>query len=582
MKRRNQILWSRICRSIADAARHLAIRNKRFQPCRAAVAPLPVRHIRKHVATVCLIAGVSFGACPFGWSQCSAPPSIAPKLKNNPTANTYTELGKWFATRRQFGCAADAFRKASAMQPNSARIAYLLGLSLYSNGHPAQALRPLKRSVRLNPRALKAHLLLGSALDRTRHRLEAETQWRLALAIHPASTIARNSLARDLLADKDYSAVIALLEPLASNGSLSAPLTIDLSVAYTKSGLVKNAYQLLDTARQKHPGSVALAEAMCSVLVLQNQDKKAEKILSATLKQHPSVLSLNILYLRTLVLAHDPRADKLAKRLLQAHPNQWQLLYLMGVVNRWNGDFAKAREHLLKSIQLHPDYADSHYHLGLNLASQNDDAGALKEFQRAVELGYHAPRVHYELGRMLHATGKPQEARKQFLLYQKALKGRSALTKAASEAKQGDTDEAEGKSHAAVANYRTAVQAAPTQPIFQYKLALALEKVGNRAGERKALDQAVRLNPHLALAQNQLGYLDFSEGHTASAIQRFKLAVKVNPGYAKAWMNLAAALCLAEKLPQASQALHHVLALEPHNHPAEELLQRVRAAQTHR
>lgn len=581
MNRCNEIIGGRICHSPPGAARQLATRHKPFFLCKAIAAPFPAMLARRHLLIGCLIAGIALGTSSLGWSQCLPPPSIAPKLKTNPSAKTYAELGNWFATRRQFGCAANAFRKASAIQPNSAQIAYLLGLSLYSNGHPTQALQPLERSVKLNPKALKAHLLLGSALDRTKHRLDAETQWRLALAINPASTIARNSLSRDLLADKNYSAVIALLRPLASNGSLSDQLTIDLSVAYTKSGLVKTAFRLLDAARQKHPGSVALAKAMGSVLVLQNQDKKAEKILSAILNRHPADLSLNILYLRTLVLAHDPRAEKLAERLLQAHPNQWQLLYFMGVVDRWNGNFTSARTFFLKSIRLHPEYADSHYHLGLVLAALDNDAGALKEFERAIDLGYSAPRVHYQLGRMFHATGKPKQAQRQFLLYRKSLQARSALTRAASEATEGDASEAKGKFHAAVANYLAAVKAAPTQPIFQYKLAMALGKVGNRAGERKALDHAVQLNPHMAMAQNQLGYLDFRDGNTDAAIQRFKLAVKVNPGYAKAWMNLAAALCLEARLPEASQALHRVLALEPDNRPAKELLQRVREAQTH-
>lgn len=465
------------------------------------------------------------------------------------------------------------------MQPNSAEYAYLLGLSLYSDGHSQQALQPLEQSVRLNPEAARAHMVLGSALDRSGNRLDAETQWRLALAINPRSTIARSSLSRDLLADKDYSAVIALLGPLASNETLSNTLTVDLSVAYTKSGLVYDAYKLLDAARQRNPDSVVIAEALGGVLVLQGRYEQAEKVLSSILVLHPSDLPIDILYLRTLVLAHDPRAEGLEQRLLQAHPHEWQLVYLAGVLSESDGDYGKARTDFMRSIELNPDDGESHYHLGLVSAALKNPAAALKEFDRAMALGYRAPQVYYERGRVLHALGETQEAQQQFLLYQKSLKARSAFTRAVSEANRGDAVEAKGEFNEAVAAYRAAVQADPTQPIFQYKLAMAYAKTGNRAQERKVLNRTVQLSPHMAVAQNQLGYLDFSEGNTEPAIRRFKRAVKANPGYVKAWMNLSAALCLQARLSEADDALHHVLALDPDNRSAKELLQRIREAQ---
>jgi cytochrome c-type biogenesis protein CcmH/NrfG len=51
--------------------------------------------------------------------------------------------------------------------------------------------------------------------------------------------------------------------------------------------------------------------------------------------------------------------------------------------------------------------------------------------------------------------------------------------------------------------------------------------------------------------------------------------VQADPGFTKAWLNLAASLCLQSKWPEARQALHHLLELEPENAGAKALLQKV-------
>jgi Flp pilus assembly protein TadD len=57
-------------------------------------------------------------------------------------------------------------------------------------------------------------------------------------------------------------------------------------------------------------------------------------------------------------------------------------------------------------------------------------------------------------------------------------------------------------------------------------LALALDKSGNHAGERTALELAVQLDVRMIVAKNQLGYLDASEGDAKTATQHFQLAVE--------------------------------------------------------
>lgn len=64
------------------------------------------------------------------------------------------------------------------MEPGSARLAYLLGVSLYSSGNVKESIAPLQQSVRLDSKVLQPHLILGAALDHVHDTTDAEIEWR--------------------------------------------------------------------------------------------------------------------------------------------------------------------------------------------------------------------------------------------------------------------------------------------------------------------------------------------------------------------------------------------------------------------
>ena len=467
-------------------------------------------------------------------------------------------------------------------EPNSARYQYLLGLSLYADGQVADAVGSLRRSLQLDPDSTQTHLLLGTALDASNGRAAAELQWRLALAKDPKSTLALESLSRDLLADHNTSGVIALLAPLLLNpadasGALTDTLAVDLAAAYSSSGLPEDAAALLRRRLQANPASLQLAEALSGVLMLQSRFQDAVAALSAVASQHPQDLQAQILLLQTLVLAHDPGAEALGQKLLASAPKQWELLYFLGMLHQQGDDYAAARDYFERSIAAKPGNADTHYRLGVVLSSLKDETGARQELERSIALGLDTPEVHFALAKALRTLGEAAAAQQQLSLYQQRLKAQAARAQAADKAQQGDQAAAAGNPQQTVADYREALAIDPQEPVLAYKLAMALDKAGDQAGERNALHQAVDLDPHMAVAQNQLGYLDANDGDAAAAVRHFQLAVEADPGFSKAWMNLAATLCLQSKWSEAREALHHVVALGGEDASTKALLQQIDA-----
>ncbi|MGC2163289.1 MAG: tetratricopeptide repeat protein, partial [Silvibacterium sp.] len=197
-------------------------------------------------------------------------------------------------------------------------------------------------------------------------------------------------------------------------------------------------------------------------------------------------------------------------------------------------------------------------------------------------LGYSKPEVHFELARVLQALGDATSAQEQFRLYQQSLRAQSDQTQAAGQAALADKALAAGRLQQAVALYRNALTIDPNEPLLAYKLAMALNQTGDIAGERAALEHAIQLNPHFALAQNQLGYLDVQNDDTKSAELHFRLAVQADPGYANAWMNLAATLYLESEWKEAKDAISHVLLLDPADPRAKQLNEQLDAMNSKR
>ncbi len=514
-------------------------------------------------------------------ASCHGSPALEAKVRAQPKAKAYGDLGSWFRDHRQFVCAVAAFRKALELEPGSAHFAYLLGASLYSSGDPKEAIGPLQKSVQLDSKVLNPHLTLGRALDELHDTMNAEIEWRAALALAPKSSTALTSLSKDLIAEKDYASEIALLRGASGSGQLRPDLTLDLALAFGQMGMLQEANELLRTALRAHPASLPLAKALSATLVLQARKEEAAGVLETALKQHPTDLGVQLLYLRILVMQDETaKARQLGSKLLKASPNNWEVLYLNGILKQRAGEYEAARDDLQRAVALNPDHYESRRNLGSVLAQLKDNEGARVQLEKAIALGSHDPQVRFELARVLRALGETEQAQDQFKLYQQEAQAKSDLTQAAAKAAFADQKLATGDVKEAVDLYREALTAAPKEASLAYKLAMALDKAGDTASERTTLEQTIQIDPNMAEAQNQLGYLASRAGETASAEEHFRLAVQASPGFAKAWVNLAATLYLESKIPEAKEAVQRALQVEPNNPQAQKLLDALDASQS--
>jgi Flp pilus assembly protein TadD len=275
---------------------------------------------------------------------------------------------------------------------------------------------------------------------------------------------------------------------------------------------------------------------------------------------------------RVLVLTnHINLARPMGPKLLAQRPHDAEVLYLNGIVERSVGDYAQAKAHLEAAVAIDPDFPNSRLNLGMVLVFLQEWKEAAEHLEKAIALGATEPEVHFELAKALRGLGENDRALAEMKQYQQLKRADEASLEAATAAAQGDTELAAGKLKEAIAHYREAAEGMPDDATYKFKLAIALHRAGDAAGERDQLEAAIKLKPDLAEAQEQLGYLLSRSGDADGAAEHFRMAVRAAPAWVQAWINLAAELAEGGHFAEARDAVATALRLDPGNTEAGEL-----------
>src|SRR6202021_201798 len=104
-----------------------------------------------------------------------------------------------------------------------------------------------------------------------------------------------------LVDQKDYSAVIALLDRPARSGIRSSLQDLNLGIAFAGSARLEDANRVLREGLNTTPDSLPIANELAIVLLLLGNDHEAYSVFDLALQKHPNDQRTQVLYLRTLV-----------------------------------------------------------------------------------------------------------------------------------------------------------------------------------------------------------------------------------------------------------------------------------------
>jgi Flp pilus assembly protein TadD len=212
------------------------------------------------------------------------------RLQSAPTADDYTDLGFWFASHKQYACAADAYATSLQTDPaqkNASRVIFMFGSSLYLSGDLQEAIPALQEAERRDYKDNRLHIMLASALDSNHDSPGAEAEWRAALAFDPEITTALDALSTDLVNDADYASVIDLLDKPRVEPQRTPVQCVNLAQAYARTGKSDHAIEVLRNGLNTTPDSAAIAGQLAGLLIQSGRDEEAASALELALSRNP-------------------------------------------------------------------------------------------------------------------------------------------------------------------------------------------------------------------------------------------------------------------------------------------------------
>jgi tetratricopeptide (TPR) repeat protein len=408
--------------------------------------------------------------------------------------------------------------KSSAVEylrihPSSVEGYNLLGIISASAHDYEGALDAFQHALKLNPASTKAHNNLGNLYAAAGKNDLAEKAFRKTLSLAPADSEANYSLALLLMSSGKPAAAIPLLQ-------LVRPSTLE-----ERMNLVR-AY--LRAART--------AEGLKLAQMISTQDPR-------DLQRH---------FTLGLLLAEEKQYNAAELELEKADalkPGTFEILYNLGQAYLRAKDYSKSELVLNRALKLKPDSVETMYLLGQALNEESRPVDALDLLARAHKLAPENADVIFLLARISMGQNFFEDA---IPLLESGLK--VAPQRADLHAALGESYFMSGKADKAIEEFKKLIALEPSARSYTF-MGLSYRHLGRFNEAQKYFEEGLKLDPSNAACLFNLGFIEERQGNTAAADQHFQHALRANPDFSDALLELANLRTQQKKLPEAAELL---------------------------
>jgi tetratricopeptide (TPR) repeat protein len=285
----------------------------------------------------------------------------------DPTATRpLEELGDAYLadTPHRYSAAAERYLEYVKLDNRAPRVLYKLGFARYNEGHVAEAIDALQRSIALDERPAEAYYLLGLCHRAAQHFDAARAALEKSLALQPALLHAREELAdlNGVLGRSD-----ARIDQLAALSALDPGPSreVTLGLAYARAGQTERAVLTLGRAAERYPDHpyayVALGRVWLEIAQARSDRVALSKALGALEGAVGSDDSSEALMLfgRALLMTSDEEtAERMLQDATERRPVEPLAFYYLAEAAERLGHFSIARDALLDYDVLRGDEVD--------------------------------------------------------------------------------------------------------------------------------------------------------------------------------------------------------------------------------
>jgi predicted O-linked N-acetylglucosamine transferase (SPINDLY family) len=251
-------------------------------------------------------------------------------------------------------------------------------------------------------------------------------------------------------------------------------------------------------------------------------------------------------------------AENLCRAVLQAQPDSYEALNLLGIIRAQAGELKEAADLLRRAVAARPLEAVAHNNYGNVLCDLGRCQEALSFYQRALQLDPRYPEAYGNRGRALSALGELERALGSYdqLIGLLPDDAQAHYNRGATLQKLSRTEEA-------LASYAQAVRLRPQFAEARYNQGMALHRLQRFEEAIRSYDCALEIAPGFAQAANNRGTSLQELGRYTEALASYARALRDNPGLADACNNQGHALSDLGRPEEALESYQRALELNP-------------------
>ena len=424
---------------------------------------------------------------------------------------------------------------------------FLEAETLLSQGSVEEAKKKIQEQLVLNPSSVEGYNLLGIAYISEKDYPNALEAFQHALKIDPSSVKTANNLGNLYAAQEQFDLAetefrkALHLDPNNSEGNYN------LGLVLMAKGLPA---QAITNFLRVRPANVATRFNLIRAYFQAGRTTEGLKAAADLSLQSKNDVQQH--FTLGVLLASAKQYDMARRELEKANalqPETFEILFNLGQTYLLSGDYAKAEVILNRALKLKPDSSAALYLLAQVYSHQDRSVDALDLLARAHKLDPQNTDIIFLLARVSMTQNYFEDA---IPLLESGLK--IAPKRADLHAALGESYFMAGKVEKAIDEFKALIAIDPSARSYAF-LGLSYRHLGRFDEARKYFQEGLKLDPHNASCLFNMGYIEGRQGNQAAAERLFQQALKSNPDYSEALLELANLRIADKKFEEAAVLL---------------------------
>ena len=237
------------------------------------------------------------------------------------------------------------------------------------------------------------------------------------------------------------------------------------------------------------------------------------------------------------------------------------------------GNLAAALREMEQAVELKPNFADLRFNLGTLYFESDRSEDAQKHFHKALEINPKFFKARVLLARTYFLGDQADDAMRELETAREGCPNffKENIDELVQMLRINQDRETIEKA------FHEVLEERPSSAQVSREIAIEAIQRGDNEEAIRELKKAIALKPDYPDLHNYLGIAYGNAGMVDDSIEEFEVALKINPYYLKARLNLALALYDCSRYVEAQSHIDRVISVQPENALANNLLAELRA-----